>query len=145
MLGGNRDEIRHLPGRVLTAVGISMEAAEALITRELIVEREDSSRHPIVVRIGRPYWISKNIEAACPVQIKGLYDKLADVHGVDLFQSVELAMQLVETLLRAEPKKKHRLLWRSGERYDLTPRAERKAPQRPRKKAKRQQVAARKR
>lgn len=121
-----------------------MEASDTLVTRELIVEREDRSRQLIVVRIGKPYWVSENVEAACPVQIEGLYSKLADVHGVDLYQAVQLAMQLAETLLGSAAGKKQRLLWPSGERYDSTSKAERKAPRRARKTAKKKRVAARK-
>jgi hypothetical protein len=123
---------------------VSVEALDTLVTRELIVEREDRSRQPIVVRIGKPYWVSENVEAACPLQIDGLYSKLADVRGVDLYQAVQLAMQLAETLLQSAALKKHRLLWPSGERYDSTSKTERKAPQRARKKAKNKRFAPRK-
>lgn len=120
-----------------------MEASDTLVTRELIVEREDRSRQPVVIRIGKPYWVSENVEAACSLQIDGLYSKLADIRGVDLYQAVQLAMQLAETLLQSAALKKQRLLWPSGERYDSSSKAERKAPRRARKKAKKKRVTAR--
>ncbi len=121
-----------------------MKASSTLVIRELIVEREDRSRQPIVVRIGKPYWVSENVEAACPLQIDGLYSKLTDIRGVDLYQAVQLAMQLAETLLQSAALKKQRLLWPSGEPYDSTSKTERGAPQRARKKAKKKRVATRK-
>jgi hypothetical protein len=69
-----------------------------------IAQRRICASHPgrgefeIDVQIGRPYEVSPD-EWACPVQLVGLYSKLADQHGVDSFQALMLAQHLACTLL----------------------------------------------
>lgn len=96
-----------------------MMQAKLLAERSLILQQPDGSRKPIVVRIGTPYWVTEGQEAACPVEIEGMYEKLADVHGVDLYQALELAIQLVNYLLTAAKSKRQKLLWPDGRLYEI--------------------------
>jgi hypothetical protein len=47
-------------------------------------------RYTLVVELGRPYRVS-TVEWACPVKIRGLYDRLPDVRGGDALQALCLA------------------------------------------------------
>lgn len=97
-----------------------MAMTKVLAERNLILQQPDGTRKQIVVRISTPYWVTEGQEAACPVEIEGMYGKLADAHGVDLYQALELAMQLVNTLLAATKSKHQELLWPDGQPYELT-------------------------
>ena len=97
-----------------------MRRKDILAERELLVKESDLSKRTIVIQLGKPYWVSKDQEAACPVAILGLYDNLADTHGVDPYQALELAMQLVNTLLEGSLSGRQKLYWPNGERYDLS-------------------------
>ena len=50
------------------------------------------------VEIGRPYQAPEG-EWACPVAMRGLYNRLPDVRGEDSLQALRLAASLVRTLL----------------------------------------------
>ena len=53
----------------------------------------------ITVGIGIPYESKEYNSWACPVKIEGLYNKLADQHGIDSWQAVRLSQKLVASLL----------------------------------------------
>ena len=54
-------------------------------------------RKKISVTIGKPYRTQGH--AACPVGIRGLYDRLHDIHGDDTWQALLLAIQFVRITL----------------------------------------------
>lgn len=54
-------------------------------------------RNQVVIEIGRPYEVSPD-EWACPVAMRGLYNRLQDIHGVDSLPLC-LAASLVRQLL----------------------------------------------
>jgi hypothetical protein len=58
----------------------------------------NGERYRIVVELGRPYRASSG-EWACPVKIRGLYDRLPDVRGEDALQALCLAASLARSLL----------------------------------------------
>jgi hypothetical protein len=60
----------------------------------------NSERHRIVVELGRPYRASTG-EWSCPVNIRGLYDRLSDVRGEDALQALCLAASLACSLLQS--------------------------------------------
>lgn len=121
-----------------------MNRTDILAERGLILEQKDRTKKNITVRLGKPYWVVEGREAACPVAIQGLYDNLADVHGVDLYQALELAVQLVNTLLVAAASKQQKLLWPSGERYEIASPKRKAATKRARKKTTKGRRTARK-
>ena len=53
----------------------------------------------VTAEIGAPYEAGPN-EWACPVSVRPLYDRLPDMHGVDSFQALFLAMRLAMALLK---------------------------------------------
>ena len=53
------------------------------------------------MRVGQPYRAS-DIDWACPVEMEGLYGRLADIHGVDSFHALILAQGLLRNLMRRE-------------------------------------------
>jgi len=63
----------------------------------------------ISLAVGTPYPCGAG-EWACPVALGGLHDRLADMHGVDAFQALCLAIRLSQTLLQAFRDKGGRLL-----------------------------------
>jgi len=80
---------------------MSLEQNDAVAQRELICERSNGARVRVILRIGRPYRAS-DVDWACPVEAQGLFERLADIHGVDSFQALVLAQGLLRNLLRAE-------------------------------------------
>lgn len=73
----------------------------AIAERALVCERPDGKRVRVTLRIGKPYRAS-DIDWACPVEAEGLFDRLADIHGIDSFQALVLAQGLLRTLMRGE-------------------------------------------
>ena len=55
----------------------------------------------VTLRIGKPYRAS-DVDWACSVEAEGLFERLADIHGVDSFQALVLAQGLLRTLLRGQ-------------------------------------------
>jgi hypothetical protein len=55
---------------------------------------------PVTVSIGTPY-PRGNGSWACPVELKGLHERLADIVGDNSLQALCLAVQLAGTLLAA--------------------------------------------
>jgi hypothetical protein len=93
-----------------------MTETSIIAERTLLLQQPDNEIKKIIIRIGMPYWVIVGEEAACPVAIEGLYEKLPDVHGVDPYQALELAMQLTSTLLVSS--KGQKFLWPDGVPYE---------------------------
>lgn len=94
--------------------------ARKRVVAERVLLMKDGAATPkkIVIRIGMPYWVQENQEAACPVEIQGLYEHLADIHGVDYYQAIELAIAFVNTLLAKSRSRRREVYWPSGAKYD---------------------------
>ena len=108
--------------RLAAGSGKKMIRKEVLAERILFLKDEAGAKRKIAVRIGAPYWIRRSREAACSVEIYGLYEDLADIHGVDFFQAIELAITFVSKLLAARRSKHQKLYWPNGTEYSpLTP------------------------
>lgn len=58
----------------------------------------------IRIAIGLPYRISDN-EAACPISMHGLYDRIEDIHGADTFQALALTIAFIRVTVKAWEKK----------------------------------------
>ena len=69
-----------------------------IATRRLRGVSAQKGQLEIEIRIGQPYRAS-DVDWACPVAVDGLFSRLADQHGVDSFQALMLAQNLVRTLL----------------------------------------------
>ena len=80
---------------------MSLKNGDAIAERVLVCERADGKRFRVTIRIGKPYRAS-DVDWACPVEAEGLFDRLADIHGIDSFQALVLAQGLLRTLMRGE-------------------------------------------
>ena len=89
------------------------------------VSREGSTTD-VHLGVGTPYEITKD-EWACPVCLDGLHDNLRDQHGLDSWQALQLAYQLIEQLLTYFIEDGGKLYWPGiGEEvtvHELLPRA----------------------
>jgi hypothetical protein len=52
----------------------------------------------IAIAVGEPYQIS-DTEWACPASVEGLYGQFSDQHGVDSWQALQLAHQIIGQML----------------------------------------------
>lgn len=85
--------------------------------RKLIGRSPDGAQFDIEIQIGTPY---RDGEAwACPVALTPLYHRLADIHGVDSFQAVSLALGLVHRLLESFREKGGTISYPVGDDFDL--------------------------
>lgn len=75
-----------------------------MMERELIAERticaidKDSREFEIQLMVGKPYQVS-HAEWACPVAMMGLHGVFPDMRGVDSWQALTIAQQLIRGLL----------------------------------------------
>ena len=77
---------------------------QRIAERVITGKRSNGEKFPITIGIGKPY--KSNMESwACPVALGGLYDELADIHGVDSFQALMLGISLIKNLLLAFEEK----------------------------------------
>jgi len=79
---------------------MSLENRPAIAQRELMCERPNGTRVRVTLRIGQPYPAS-DFDWACPVEAEGLFERLADIHGIDSFQALILAQGLLRNLMRS--------------------------------------------
>ena len=70
-----------------------------LIARRTLLAIDSTGREfSLTLGIGLPYEVSPD-EWACPLLMDGLHERLADQHGVDSWQAMQLAYQLIAQLL----------------------------------------------
>ena len=74
--------------------------ASSVASRNLWAQCPKRGGFEIELQLGVPYQAS-DVDWACPVGIAGLYDHLADQHGIDSWQALMLAQNLVRMLLEA--------------------------------------------
>ncbi len=73
---------------------------QTIAERKLLVEFRTGARRPVIIRIGTPYPDEED-SWACPLALEGLYEGLSDARGIDSFQALMLAQNLIKTLLYA--------------------------------------------
>jgi hypothetical protein len=78
--------------------------------RILLALDKDGREFTLTLGIGHPYEISHD-EWACPVSLDGLQERLSDQHGVDSWQSLQLAYQLIAQLLGYFIEEGGKLFW----------------------------------
>jgi hypothetical protein len=69
-----------------------------IASRALLAVDAKGQEFEITIAVGEPYKVS-DTEWACPASIEGLYRPFADQPGVDSWQALQLAHQLVASLL----------------------------------------------
>jgi hypothetical protein len=72
--------------------------ADLIATRRLRAKRTQGEPFDIEVGIGRPIPCGDQ-EWKCAVALNGLYEQLADQHGIDSWQALMLAQRLARQLL----------------------------------------------
>lgn len=72
--------------------------SDVVTSTALICVSSNGERREVVIEIGRPYKTPQG-SWACPVAMRGMYRRLADIQGEDSLQSLCLAATLVRTLL----------------------------------------------
>jgi hypothetical protein len=103
-----------------------MEKSQVLAERKLWIENtEDGLRKEVILRIGYPYWVVENEEAACSVEIYGFFEALQnqeikDIQGIDLLQAIELSLFFLNNFLMNIPDK-YKVYWLDGEPYEYDP------------------------
>jgi len=90
----------------------------AVLLQRRLKARSSSSgeEREIVIEVGQPYRVRNDGDAACPVAIRGLFGRLADIHGVDTMDALRLAIDFVEKVLRGKTGE-FEFLWPDGESY----------------------------
>lgn len=81
--------------------------------RKLFASTADGHTFEIHLAVGKPYPVSED-EWACSVLLEGLHSNLRDQHGVDSWQALQLAYQLVVRLLTYFVQDGGQLFWEQG-------------------------------
>ena len=89
---------------------MSLEIANVVAERVIICERANGERIRVTLRIGKPFRAS-DVDWACPVEAEGLFERLADIHGVDSFQALLLAQGLLRNLMHGEAEDGSTFWW----------------------------------
>jgi len=70
----------------------------------------------MTIEIGQPYWTVPNVEAACPVAIRGGIGRVNDIRGIDPMSAMKFAIAFVESYLDSPPDGE-KYFWLDGEEY----------------------------
>jgi len=76
----------------------------------------DGKKKRLTIVLGKPY--RKKGHGACPIAIRGLYPKIADICGEDTWQALILAIKFVRLSLIAWTKKGCEFTFPDGSRLD---------------------------
>lgn len=68
--------------------------------RTLYLKNAEEAVKEVNIGIGQPYQ-NEDGSWSCPIQLKGLFEKLSDTVGEDSFQALMLAQNLARTILNA--------------------------------------------
>jgi hypothetical protein len=81
-----------------------------IASRTIVAVKSNGEEIAVTLRIGTPYEVSSE-EWACAVAIDGLQERLRDVHGIDSWQTIQLAQNLQAQLLGYFVEEGGRLFW----------------------------------
>jgi hypothetical protein len=90
-----------------------------IAVRELVGERADGDRFNITIRVGTPYQVNE-VSWACPVAVEGVNTRLADMHGIDSWQALLLAISLVRSRLHHFLETGGKLYWPEEPSSEIT-------------------------
>jgi hypothetical protein len=92
---------------------------KSLASRSMLAVKANGERLTVVVSIGQPYEVTPE-EWAVSVAIPGLHSRIGDIHGIDAWQVVQLADELVVQLLGYFVDEGGKLYWpETGEPIEL--------------------------
>jgi hypothetical protein len=86
---------------------------EIIAEREIFAISPKGEKKKLHIALGKPYQVIKD-EWTCPVQIKGLYENLRGINGIDSWQALTLAMILIHQLLSYFLENGGKLYWKEG-------------------------------
>jgi hypothetical protein len=90
---------------------------DKIVERKLwLVDSVSGGRLELCIEIGRPQWSENEVQATCPVCIRGLMSEPLNIHGSDLLNSLECGLSFVTTELKNLPANQS-VQWPSGESY----------------------------
>lgn len=90
---------------------------DKIVERKLwLVDQAASSQVDLCIEIGRPRWTEPEIEAVCPVYVRGLMNGPLDIFGSDLLNALECGLAFVNSELKNLPASQQ-ILWPGGEPY----------------------------
>ena len=78
-----------------------MESTNFIAERKMHAIDKNGTALEIIVGVGAPYPRGDMDAWGCPVKIDGLYKNLSNITGVDSWQSLQLARNLVTQLLNS--------------------------------------------
>lgn len=87
------------------------------IERDLLLSKSNEISIKLGISLGPVEYFPEEQEYRTPVSIVPLYPSLAPIVGVDSYQSLSLAIQLVNSLLKAEVAKGSKITWPDGVSY----------------------------
>jgi hypothetical protein len=87
-----------------------LDKSSTIASRTLLAIDANGREFELTVAVGEPYEVSER-EWACPVSVQGLHDRLRDIHGIDSWQALQLAYQLIAQLLSYFIEDGGRLFW----------------------------------
>jgi hypothetical protein len=76
---------------------------DVIAQRAVVWIKPEGERVPVTLLVGKPYR-ANDVDWACPVAADGLYTKLGDIHGIDSFQALVLAQNLLRQLMNGAVK-----------------------------------------
>jgi hypothetical protein len=80
-----------------------------IVSRELLAIDANEREFAVTIAIGAPYEVAEG-EWACPASMEGLH-RLRDVRGIDSWQAMQLAYQLIAMMLTYFVEDGGRLVW----------------------------------
>lgn len=105
-----------------------MNHLKVLASRSVLAVTQSGERLTVTPTIGFPYEITSE-EWACPVSLRGLDTQIVDIHGIDAWQVIQLAYELLVQLMGQFIKGGGKLYWPESEEPmeldELLPRADR--------------------
>jgi hypothetical protein len=76
----------------------------------MLGQRDGGESFRIRVYVGEPYRVN-DVSWACPVAVEGVHEKLADMHGIDSWQALLLAVELARSRLEHFIETGGKLYW----------------------------------
>lgn len=73
--------------------------------RKMKGKNEDGSYFDISIQIGIPVESQEFNSWACSIKVNGIQGDLPDIHGIDSWQSIQLAQKTIRGILRSYIKK----------------------------------------
>ena len=90
-----------------------MMSAEPIAERTIYAVTKEGDGFEVRLAIGRPYRVESG-DWACPLALDGLHERLHDIHGVDSWQAMMLAVRLIKVLLGFVIENGGKLYWEKG-------------------------------